>query len=124
MAVDRKILNSWKEIAAYMGRGVRTVQRWERDFHLPVHRPSGHDRSAVIAFADEVDQWLASTPIKDGKQHLARSLHLSPRTHQLAEIVESTARTLFHSAEKLQSNVLRVQEQQQRRERARKQQPA
>ena len=25
-AADR--LNSWKEIAAYLGKGVRTVQRW------------------------------------------------------------------------------------------------
>ena len=23
-------LDSWKEIAAYLGRGIRTVQRWER----------------------------------------------------------------------------------------------
>ena len=31
-------LDSWKEIAAYLGRGVRTVQRWEREEGLPVHR--------------------------------------------------------------------------------------
>src|SRR3954463_10845884 len=31
-------LDSWKEIAAYLRRGVRTVQRWERDEGLPVHR--------------------------------------------------------------------------------------
>ena len=31
-------LNGWKEIAAFLGKGVRTVQRWEREQGLPVHR--------------------------------------------------------------------------------------
>jgi hypothetical protein len=30
-------LNGWKEIAAYVGKGVRTVQRWEKAHGLPVH---------------------------------------------------------------------------------------
>jgi chaperonin cofactor prefoldin len=55
---QRLVLNSWKEIAEYMGRGVRTVQRYERDLRLPVHRPAGKSRSAVIAFGDEIDQWM------------------------------------------------------------------
>src|SRR5207249_9472999 len=31
-------LDSWKEIAAYLGRGITTVQRWEQKEGLPVHR--------------------------------------------------------------------------------------
>ena len=58
------ILNSWKEIANYLGRGVRTVQRWERDLGLPVHRPKGKDRSAVLAFPEELDKWLQQTPVR------------------------------------------------------------
>ena len=54
-------LNGWKEIANYLGRGVRTVQRWER-LGLPVHRARGERRSAVSALAPEVDAWLASSP--------------------------------------------------------------
>lgn len=54
------ILNSWKEISSYIGRGVRTAQRWEELYGLPVHRPAGHDRSAVYALADELDVWLRS----------------------------------------------------------------
>jgi len=57
------VLNSWKEIAEYMGRGVRTVQRYERELRLPVHRPAGKSRSAVIAFADEIDCWMRKTPL-------------------------------------------------------------
>ena len=58
------ILNSWKEIANYLGRGVRTVQRWERDLGLPIHRPKGKDRSAVLAFPEELNAWLQKTPVR------------------------------------------------------------
>jgi hypothetical protein len=51
-------LQSWKEIAAYVKRGVRTVQRWERDGGLPVRRPRPGDRSPVFAFPEELDAWL------------------------------------------------------------------
>lgn len=61
------VLNSWKEIAAYLNRGVRTVQRWECDLHMPVHRPKGKDRSAVIAFPEELDSWLHAAPMRFGQ---------------------------------------------------------
>ena len=63
-AGHQSLLNSWKEIAAYLGRGVRTVQRWEASLGLPVHRPKGKDRSAVLAIADEMDAWLRQTPVR------------------------------------------------------------
>lgn len=53
---ERKVLNSWKEVAAYLGCGIRTAQRLE-PAGLPVRRPSGRDRSAVIALKDEIDAW-------------------------------------------------------------------
>ena len=56
------VLNSWKEIASYLGRGVRTVQRYEQDLGLPVRRPSGKSRSAVIALTEDLDFWLRQTP--------------------------------------------------------------
>lgn len=57
-----EVLNSWKEIAAYMKRGVRTVQRWEQDLRLPVRRPRGAKRSAVIALRSELDLWCRLCP--------------------------------------------------------------
>ena len=113
--MDQKILNSWKEIASYLGRGTRTVQRWERDFHLPVHRPGGHERSAVIAFSGEVDRWLAATPLRKGRAQEERA-KLRPRTRQLVENVQSNVERLMRSAERLQSSMLRAQEQQRRRQ--------
>jgi hypothetical protein len=52
-----KILTSWKEIAQYFGKGVRTVQRWESTFGLPVRRPGSERHSAVLAIAEELDAW-------------------------------------------------------------------
>lgn len=61
------VLNSWKEIAAYLRRGVRTVQRWERDLKLPVRRPRTRSRSAVIALCSDIDAWLANTEVTNGE---------------------------------------------------------
>jgi tetratricopeptide (TPR) repeat protein len=54
---DRRRLDSWKEIASYLGRTVRTVQRWERDEGLPVRRHVHHKLSSVYAYTDEIDAW-------------------------------------------------------------------
>ncbi len=54
------ILTSWKEIGQYLGKGVRTVQRWEREAGLPVRRESASSRRAVIAIPDELDAWARS----------------------------------------------------------------
>ena len=62
MTMQRRILHSWKEIASYVGRGVRTIQRYEAQFGLPVHRPAGSSRSAVMAFSDEIDAWFSQAP--------------------------------------------------------------
>jgi Tol biopolymer transport system component len=51
-------LGSWKEIAAYLKRGERTVRRWEKTEGLPVHRHI-HDKAASIyAFSGELDAWI------------------------------------------------------------------
>jgi hypothetical protein len=52
------VLNSWKEIAGYLGRGVRTVQRYERELNLPVRRLSYKCRGSVLAFTKDLDVWL------------------------------------------------------------------
>lgn len=55
------VLSSWKDIARYMGKGVRTVQRWEHHLGLPVRRPNGAShKSAVLLDRSELDAWLAT----------------------------------------------------------------
>lgn len=53
-------LDSWKEIAAYLRRGARTVQRWEREEGLPVHRLQHEKLGSVYAYRRELDQWWRS----------------------------------------------------------------
>ncbi len=50
-------LDSWKEIAAYFRRDVRTVRRWEQSLGLPVHRHRQRRGVAVYAYKAEVDEW-------------------------------------------------------------------
>lgn len=59
LANQNRVLTSWKEIAAYLGKGVRTVQRWEKDFGLPVRRPVHSDKSAILARTRDLDTWIA-----------------------------------------------------------------
>jgi len=61
---DKKLV-SWKEIAAYLGREVRTVQRWENTEGLPVHRHEHLKKSTVYAYASELDEWFRKRQPKD-----------------------------------------------------------
>jgi Tol biopolymer transport system component len=62
-------LDSWKEIAAFLGRGVRTVQRWEEVEGLPVHRHIHGRGGTVFAYKSELQAWYLqrdSAPSPDG----------------------------------------------------------
>jgi TolB-like protein/Flp pilus assembly protein TadD len=54
---SEKRLNSWKEIAAFLQKDVRTVQRWEKNEHLPVHRKPHDKLSSVYAYESELEAW-------------------------------------------------------------------
>jgi TolB-like protein/Flp pilus assembly protein TadD len=59
-------LESWKEIAAYLNRDVRTVQRWEKTEGLPVKRHQHDKGSTVYAFPADLDAWcLERQPVDD-----------------------------------------------------------
>jgi tetratricopeptide (TPR) repeat protein len=69
---DGRRLNSWKEVAAYLQRDVRTVQRWESE-GLPVYRLR-HDKLATIyARTDEIDAWLNARSIRPAASSLITS---------------------------------------------------
>lgn len=55
---QRTRLDSWKAIAQYLGRNVRTVSRWAEKNGLPIYRVPGGKRQAIFAYADEIDAWL------------------------------------------------------------------
>ncbi|MEK7409374.1 MAG: hypothetical protein AAB225_30280, partial [Acidobacteriota bacterium] len=61
--LPKERLESWKEIAVYLNRDTRTVQRWEHDKGLPVHRLPGGSRAGVYALKSELDAWWSSRGI-------------------------------------------------------------
>jgi len=60
-----QFLSGWKEIANYLGKGVRTVQRYERQLGLPVRRPAGKPWGSVVATRAELDGWVKASPIRE-----------------------------------------------------------
>src|SRR5262245_65027943 len=59
-------LDSWKEIAAYLKRSVRTVHRWEKEEGLPVHRQLHKDLGSVFAYTRELDAWSSARSVLAG----------------------------------------------------------
>jgi len=54
---ERVELQSWKEVASFLGISVRTAQKWETDLGLPIHRLGSGPGSRVTAFSDELEEW-------------------------------------------------------------------
>jgi hypothetical protein len=50
-------LDSWKEIAVYLNRSPRCVQRWEKNLELPVHRIEHAEGYTVYAYVPELEAW-------------------------------------------------------------------
>lgn len=52
------VLHSWKSIAKYLNRSVRTARRWEESENLPVRRHMHQQNPTVFAYVHEIDFWL------------------------------------------------------------------
>src|SRR6267142_7248724 len=61
-------LESWGEIAAYLRREIRTVQRWEKTLALPIHRLQVGKQSSVYAYPSELDEWYREREPRDVKE--------------------------------------------------------
>jgi TolB-like protein len=101
-------LDSWKEIAAYLNRGTRTVQRWERDEGLPVHRLQHDKLGSVYAFRSELDAWWAGrgTAPPAGAQGAAPSIAVLPfadlsREQDQQYFCEGVAEEILHALSRL-----------------------
>ena len=65
---DTGRLDSWKEIASYFRREVRTVQLWEKREGLPVHRHFHKQLGSVFAFRSELDAWNDQVSHRNGQR--------------------------------------------------------
>jgi len=81
-------LDSWKEIAAYLGKGERTVKRWETERGMPAYRVPGGGRACVYAYTAELDEWLTSVkaPGWEGSKETSPKIEPAkgPATNELA----------------------------------------
>jgi len=109
-------LNSWKEIAVYLGRGVRTMQRWEEELRLPIHRVRPTRRSPVFAYISELDDWMRrqTNPAHKAPPHyqidekLKRQIRANlERMQQLQQQLGETRRTHQELISKLQRRAVR-----------------
>lgn len=97
--VANGILYTWKQISDYSGRGVRTLQRWERDFGFPVHRPDQRHKSAVVTTRREVDEWFRTRPLKDSHGTVKK---------RNPQAIPKRARELTESAHRLEVEAKRL----------------
>jgi tetratricopeptide (TPR) repeat protein len=82
-------LDSWKEIANYFRREVRTVQLWEKREGLPVHRHFHKQLGSVFAFRSELDAWNERVSQKGGEPlESARSPRTKPAPGHITIRVE------------------------------------
>ena len=65
---DKKILESWKEIGAYLNRSPKTCRRWAHDLGLPVHRLDGTPKARIFAYHEELDRWR-DDKLREGEKH-------------------------------------------------------
>jgi len=54
---NRERLDSWKEVASFFRREVRTVQLWEKSEGLPVRRQYHKKLGSVYAYKQELEEW-------------------------------------------------------------------
>jgi hypothetical protein len=88
------VLTSWKDIANYLGKGVRTVQRWESDLGLPVRRPAHARKSVVFAVPAEINAWVRSQHLLNGPMNTEQA-ETAELLRQLSELQAENAALRF-----------------------------
>jgi len=97
VSTNRQRLDSWKEIAVFFGRDERTVNRWEKELGLPVHRLPG-TKGRVYAYADELSAWRATSRNAGAEQKQTpepgtsgRRLTIVDGSHPLLDVASSAS---------------------------------
>jgi TolB-like protein/Flp pilus assembly protein TadD len=77
-ATKERRLESWGEIAAYLRREIRTVQRWEKNLGLPIHRLPVGKISSVYAYPSELDKWYREREPQEVKDDDSDGISVAP----------------------------------------------
>jgi TolB-like protein/Tfp pilus assembly protein PilF len=94
------LLDSWKEIAAYLNRDVTTVQRWEKREGMPVHRHVHDKRGSVYALTEELDAWIQSrsAPVEEPEKRPAEEIPPTGASDQGGQVAQSRRRWVVLAA--------------------------
>ena len=90
--VSIEVFSGWKDIAVYLGKGVRTIQRYERTMGLPVRRPAGKLTGAVLATKAELDAWLAANPLRGTFETAQKAATYEPLRKQFVKNLDDLKR--------------------------------
>jgi hypothetical protein len=94
-------LESWKDIASYLQRDVRTVQRWEKSIGLPVHRVQDSKSGSVYARKSEIDSWRRERAMKIAREKLPIVPEKLPVVPEVANECESMSFETGHKRRRL-----------------------
>lgn len=106
--MQSEILTGWKDIANYLGKGVRTAQRYERELGLPVRRRARKTTWTVVAVKSELDAWLTSR-----RSLRSIGLSLKSRMAEMREIANHGKRLILEvraSSKSLRKTARRIHE--------------
>ena len=84
-------LTSWKSVADYLGRGVRTVQRWHAESGLPISRV-GSGRGTILAYRTDLDSWLRNSARPVSIQASLADEQFAALKHQTEVLSEAAAK--------------------------------
>ena len=89
---DEPRLESWGEIAAYLRREIRTVQRWERYQGLPIRRLQIGKLGSVYAFRSELDKWFRERqpPAENAEEDAEKSANGEIAAHVAVSMLSAT----------------------------------
>lgn len=87
-------LDSWKEVASYFRREVRTVQLWEKTEGLPVRRQVHQKRGSVYAYRRELEAWWIARSAISSRCRLASESTWSGRAANAQERASEVPRIL------------------------------
>jgi len=91
---DKEILDSWKAISEFLGRGIKTCYRWEKELGLPIHRINQDSPSSrVFAYKSEINEWL-----KEKANHIELRKPFLERKWVLPGLVSAIALLLIAAA--------------------------
>lgn len=69
------VLHSWKSIAKFLSRSVRTARRWEENEDLPVRRHKHLKSNTVFAYTSELKMWLIERELPDPRIDAMKERH-------------------------------------------------